>query len=829
MTFNVNETREIICYSAAMITTDGMWQNDNPLNYSLPLFILQVMLVVITTHLFVFLLKPIRQPRVIAEILGGIILGPSVLGRSEAFRELVFPMRGVLMIETMGNVGILYFIFLVGVGMDASALRRIGKKAVIVAVSGMVLPFAMGALFTLFLMELSGEEHSRGAYIIFLGVVLSITAFPVLARILAELKLIDTELGRVAISAALVNDGCAWVLLIISVSMVEKERPTLTPLMIFLASAAFVAIHAFAVRPLILRIIRKTPEGESFSNFHMCMILAGVMISGFITDAIGTHSILGAFVFGLTIPNGPLGFALVERLEDFISGIFLPLFFANSGLMTDVGLLKGFGVWATLVLLVVLACIGKIAGTIAVAVYFQMSVSEGAVLGFLMNTKGLVEFIVLSIGKEQNVLTEESFAAMVVMTLIMTGIIVPAVTAIHRPSRGFISYKRRTIQLSKRDAEFRVLVCLHTPRNVPTVINLLEASNPTKLSPICIYVLHLVELSGRTSALRVFQNSSKPNHPALTRTQEQTDTIIHAFENYEEYSDHVSVQPLTAFSPYSTIHEDICNLAQDKRVAFIIMPFHKQRTVDGRMEAINMTFRSVNRNVLTNAPCSVGILVDRGFNGSNPLPTAQMALHVIVLFFGGPDDREALSYGWRMSQHPGIRLTVMHFVSGEEVMRRNVNPDEPMVLTVETDKGIEKQLDEKLMNWFQTSQVNNNSVVYIEKVVNNGEQTVAAIRSMDDFHDLFIIGRGQGMISPLTSGLTDWSECPELGAIGDLLASSDFVATTSVLIVQQYVGVGLEGDELGTPEDTVLTNEEYVNQINDHSTPPKGPNNTEHS
>ncbi|KAJ1405045.1 Sodium/solute symporter superfamily [Sesbania bispinosa] len=776
-----NEVQDIVCYSPFMITTNGIWQGDNPLNYSLPLLILQVMLVVIATRIFVFILKPIRQPRVIAEILGGILLGPSVLGRNKTFADAVFPLRSVMVIETMANVGLLYFLFLVGVEMDVSSLRRVGRKAVAIAIA----------------------------------------AFPVLARILAELKLVNTEIGRVALSSALINDMCSWILLAIAIAVSEHEKPTFASLMVLLSSVAFVAFHIFIVKPAIFWIIRKTPEG--------------VMISGFMTDFIGTHSVFGAFVFGMTIPHGPLALALVEKLEDFVSGLLLPLFFAISGLKTNIALVTGFFTWGTLILLVVLACIGKIAGTIIAAVYYQMSLTEGAALGLLMNTKGLVEVILLNIGRDSKLLDEGSFAIMVIMTVLMTAIIVPGISAIYKPSsKGFISYKRRTIQMSKKDAEFRVLVCIHTPRNVPTMINLLEASNPTKKSPICIYVLHLVELSGRTSALLIVHNSTRPDHPALNRTRAQSDHIINAFENYEQHADHVSVQPLTAISPYSTMHEDICNLAEDKRVAFIIIPFHKQQTVDGGMEVTNMAFRTVNQNVLANAPCSVGILVDRGLNGSNRMAADQVCHNVAVLFFGGPDDREALSYGWRMSEHQGISLTVMRFVPGEDIVGPRMNPsqnqDEPRILTVETDEDTEKQLDEKLINWFMESHANDDSIIYIEKMVNNGEETVAAIRSLGDVHGLFIVGRGQGMISPLTAGLTDWSECPELGAIGDLLASSDFVATASVMVVQQYIGAGSEGDWLGTPDGTTLTNEEFVNQISYHSTPPKGHTvfNTEH-
>lgn len=419
------------------------------------------------------------------------------------------------------------------------------------------------------------------------------------------------------------------------------------------------------------------------------------------------------------------------------------------------------------------------------------------------------------------VFDEESFAVMVVITVIMTAIIVPAVSIIYRPSRSSIYYKRRTIEISKTDTELRLLVCIHTPRNVPTMINLLEATNPTKNSPICVYVLHLVELSGRTSAMLIVHNTGKPDLPALNRTEAQSDHIIKAFENYEQHVSYISVQPLTAISPYSTMHEDICNLAADKRVSLIIVPFHKQQTVDGGMEATNMSYRAINQNVLAHAPCSVGILVDRGLSGSNRLAGSQVSHHIAVLFFGGPDDREALCYAWRMVEHQAITLTIMRFVPGEQVepsfqQQENKHMDGPRELTVQTDRDIQKQLDEKLLNEFRMRCGEDNSVGFIEKVVNNGEDTVAAIRTMDDVHDLFVVGRGQGMISPLTAGLTDWSECPEIGAIGDLLASSDFAATASVLVVQQYVGQGTLYEGMETPNN----GEDYITDFSYCSTSP---------
>ncbi|XP_074308608.1 cation/H(+) antiporter 15 [Silene latifolia] len=791
----------IVCYAPTMITTLGIWQGDNPLDYSLPLFIVQLTLVVLVTRILVFLLKPLRQPRVIAEILGGVILGPSLLGRSEKFGKVIFPLRSVMLLETMANIGLLYFMFLVGVEMDIAVVKRTGRKAISIALGGMILPFVIGCTFSLVIQSEAGTH--QGTFVLFLGVALAVTAFPVLARVLAELKLINTEMGRIAMSSALVSDICAWILLALAIALAETKSSSITSLWVILASTGFVVLCFFLVRPLIMWIVRRTPEGEPVSDYYICLILTGVVIAGFLTDAIGTHSVFGAFVFGLVIPNGPLGLALIEKLEDFVSGLLLPLFFAISGLKTDVRNVRGTNTWWNLMIVILLACIGKVAGTTAVACFYKMPLREGITLGLLMNTKGLVEMIILNVGKDEKVIDDSSFSIMVIAAVIMTSLIGPLVTTIYRPAKRFVSYKRRTIQSSKLDAELRVLVCVHTPRNVPTIINLLEASNATKRSPICVYVLHLVELTGRASAMLIVHNTRKSGRPAQNRTQAQSDHIINAFESYEENAAHVSVQPLTAISPYSSMHEDVCNLAEDKRVAFIIIPFHKQQTVDGGMENTNPAFRMVNQNILANSPCSVGILVDRGLTGSTLAPN-RVSHNVAVLFFGGPDDREAIAYAWRMSDHSSTTVTVMRFIPGEDASRSIVDQtpehDDPKVLTVMTDSEHERQQDEEYIKEFQMKTANNGSITYCERVVNNAEETVDAIRSIESVHDLYIVGRGQGMISPLTAGLTDWSECPELGAIGDMLASSDFAATVSVLVIQQYIGAGAQSEGLATPD-----------------------------
>ncbi|TVU36600.1 hypothetical protein EJB05_18539 [Eragrostis curvula] len=788
----------VVCYSPMMITTNGIWQGVNPLEFSLPLFILQMSIIVITTRFLVILLKPFRQPRVIAEILSGVVLGPSLLGQLDVWANMVFPQRSLLTLETVAHLGLLYFLFLVGLEMDIDVIKRSGKKALFVAIAGMALPFCIGiATSFIFRHQVSRNVHQT-SFLLFLGVALSVTAFPVLARILAEIKLLNTELGRIAMSAAIVNDMCAWILLALAIAISEVDSTALSSLWVLLSGVLFVLFCFYAVRPGMWWLIRRIPEGEGVSDMQVSLILTGVMLAGVCTDAIGIHSVFGAFVYGLVIPSGPLGVALIEKLEDFVTGLLLPLFFAISGLRTNVRRIRDPITVGLLILVFIMASFAKIMGTIIIAALYTMPFREGIALGFLMNTRGLVEMIVLNIGRDKEVLDDESFAVMVLVSVVMTTLVTPVVLGVHRTKRRLVGYKRRNLQRIRHDSELRMLACVHTTRNVPSVLSLLDLSNPNKRSPIFIYALHLVELTGRASnMLAAAAASASKRSGSASSLPAVTDHIFNAFEEYERLTGGVSIQTLAAVSPYQTMHEDVSVLAEDKHVSLIVVPFHKQQTVDGGMEPINPNVRSFNEHLLSASPCSVAILVDRGLSAA----AARMASehNVALFFFGGPDDREALAYAWRMVEHPGVALTVVRFLP-PDYRARTVSgqayrpaPDaDSRAITISPEGRSELEMDEDYLHEFRSRNQGNSAISYSLKTVGNSEETVAAIRSMDtSLHELYIVGRRPGEAgSPMTSALEEWMENPELGPIGDMLVSSDFSMSVSLLVIQQYVVAG---------------------------------------
>ncbi|PPR90371.1 hypothetical protein GOBAR_AA30314 [Gossypium barbadense] len=761
-----------VCSAPMKATSNGAFQKENPLDFALPLLIVQIILVVSFTRLLAFLLRPLRQPRVIAEIIGGILLGPSALGRYQKFLDIIFPKKSMTVLDTLANIGLLYFLFLVGLELDIRAIRRTGTNSLIIAVAGISLPFILGIGASVVLRSTVNKGVSNIVFLVFMGVALSITAFPVLARILAELKLLTTDVGRIAMSAAAVNDVVAWILLALAIALSGSDSSYLVSVWVLLCGTAFIVFSIFVLKPILSVMARRSPEGEPVKELYICITLSIVLAAGLITDIIGIHALFGAFVVGIIIPkDGPFAGVLIEKIEDLVSGLFLPLYFASSGLKTNVATIEGAQSWGLLVLVIFTACFGKIVGTVVLAMLFKVPFIEALALGVLMNTKGLVELIVLNIGKDRKVLNDQTFAILVLMALFTTFITTPIVMAVYKPARKGKPYKNRRIQRQDLDSELRVLACFHSTRNIPTLINLIESSRGTrKKGQLCIYAMHLMELSERSSAISMIHKARKNGLPFWNKKPGDQNHMVIAFEAYQQLRS-VVIRPMTAISPLNSIHEDICTSADRKRAALIIIPFHKHQRVDGTMESLGHSFHLVNQRVLRHAPCSVGILVDRGLGGTTQVVASEVSYSVVVPFFGGQDDREALAYGMRMAEHPGIKLTLIKFTPKPETALNHPK----------ADVGAESKKDNDIFSEFLNLSKSSESVKHEAIAMGSREDVIAALRSMSN-STLFLVGR----TSPAMPLSDRSSDCPELGHVGSYLASSDFSTTSSILVIQQY-------------------------------------------
>ncbi|KAK7396504.1 hypothetical protein VNO78_17555 [Psophocarpus tetragonolobus] len=781
MTFNTG---------AMKTTSDGAWQGDNSLNHALPLLIIQTVLVVFVTRTLAFLFKPLRQPKVVAEIIGGILLGPSAIGRNKRFMHKVFPSWSTSVLESVASIGLIFYLFLVGLELDLSTIRRSGKRAFKIAVAGIVLPFVFAVGVTFLLQRaIRSENHNIGylQHFVFLGVSLSITAFPVLARILAELKLLTTRVGETAMAAAAFNDVAAWVLLALAVALAgQGHKGTLfTSIWVLLSGVVFVAAMMMLVRPMMNWVAKKCSGEEGMLEESMvCLTLAGVMISGLVTDMIGIHSIFGGFIFGLTIPKGSeFANRLTKRIEDFVSTLLLPLYFASSGLKTDVTRLRSVLDWGLLLFVTFTACAGKIFGTFAVALMCTVSLRESFTLGVLMNTRGLVELIVLNIGKEKKVLNDEMFTILVLMAIFTTFITTPIVLAVYKPSRILNLGSKKPSRLTDMEDKFRILACIHGPGNIPSLINFIEFIRGTNNCRLKLYVMQLTELTDSSSSILMVQHSRKNGFPFINRLQRgaKHDQIATAFQTYGEVGQ-VTVHHLTSISLLSTMHEDICHVAEKKHVAMIIMPFHK-RWVEEHQEAteedLGQGWREVNQRVLQNAPCSVALQVNRWGGRRYPQqPETSVAAtkRVCIIFIGGPHDRKVLELGSRIAAHPAIRMLLVRFTSYKA---GNEGPNHNLPTSTNWEK--EKELDEEAVNEFKAKW--QESVEYVEKNATNITEEVLSIGKAKDYN-LVIVGKRQQLESTLSTNIDFRPEHAELGPIGDLFVSSGNGITSSLLVMQ---------------------------------------------
>lgn len=380
-------------------------------------------------------------------------------------------------------------------------------------------------------------------------------------------------------------------------------------------------------------------------------------------------------------------------------------------------------------------------------------------------------------------LNDQAFAILVLMALFTTFITTPILMAIYKPARKGVPYKHRTIQRKDTETEFRILACFHSTRNIPSLINLVESSRGRKRGKLCLYAMHLMELSERSSAIAMVQKARNNGLPFWDKKRDDRDYIVIAFEAYQQLSS-VTVRPMTAISALSSIHEDICTSAHRKRAALILLPFHKHQRLDGAMESLGHTFHLVNRRALQHAPCSVGIFVDRGLGGTTQVVASEVSYSVVVPFFGGLDDCEALAYGMRMAEHPGIKLTVVKFVAPKGTSL-TFGSDAPGVISIDLLRGNNDQVgDDAIISDFKNiASKNQESITLEERLVESSQEIAGVLKSMNKCN-LFLVGR----MAP-TAPLMDTKSaeyCSELGPVGCFLASSEFSTTASVVVLQQY-------------------------------------------
>jgi Kef-type K+ transport system membrane component KefB len=428
------------------------------ITHELSILIIQIVTILAVSRAIGLLFARIGQPTVIGEILAGILLGPTLLGTWQPeFFQFLFPVESLPNLKFISQIGLILFMFVIGMELDMGVLRSRFKDAIFISHVGILFPFTFGVGLAYYLYsDFAPSTVPFLAFGLFMGVSMSVTAFPVLARIVKERKLSKTRLGILAITTAAIDDVTAWCLLAIVIAIV-KAGSLASALVTISLSVLFVLFMLFVLRPFMIRLGNIYSNRESISRGIIAMIFITMLCSAWATEIIGIHALFGAFLAGVVMPpNMNFRKILVEKTEDVALVLLLPLFFVFTGLRTQINLLSEPSLWKICALVVSVAIAGKFLGAFTASKLTGQSWKDSLSLGALMNTRGLMELIVLNIGFDLGILSSEIFAMLVVMALLTTFVTGPALSFIDFIFRSDAATK--PISSEKRNDVYKVLI-----------------------------------------------------------------------------------------------------------------------------------------------------------------------------------------------------------------------------------------------------------------------------------------------------------------------------------------------------------------------------------
>ena len=388
--------------------------------------IMQIAVIIITARGVGRLFRMIGQPQVVGEMVAGLLLGPSVFGAlAPGLFHRVFPSESLGYLNALSQIGLLLFMFMIGLELDLRLLRGRAHAALLISQAGIAVPFVLGLLLASWLYAvLAPAGVPLLSFSLFMGIAMSITAFPVLARILREKRLLGTKLGVATLAAASVDDVMAWTGLAIIVMIVRSGDATMSPAVMIAGTLTFAILMVGVVRPLMRRWSVTWRNNASQDAIAAMLVLA--LVCAWITEILGVHALFGAFLAGAIVPaNRPIVREVIHKLEDLTVVFLVPLFFAFTGLRTSLGLLQGVEMWVYALVIIAVAVAGKAGGCGIAARLSGMSWRDAAALGVLMNTRGLMELVVLNIGLDIGVIGPELYAMMVVMAIVTTFLTTP--------------------------------------------------------------------------------------------------------------------------------------------------------------------------------------------------------------------------------------------------------------------------------------------------------------------------------------------------------------------------------------------------------------------
>jgi len=605
-------------------------------------------------RLFGWVCKKIGQPSVIGEIIAGIILGPSLMGTYfPHFSTTFFPVQSLGNLQFLSQIGLILFMFVIGMDLDFKALKNKANEAVVISHASIVVPFALGMGLAYFIYRSFAPEGVNFlSFALFLGIAMSITAFPVLARIVQERGIHKTRLGTIVITCAAADDITAWCILAAVIAIV-KAGSFVSSLYVIGMAVVYVLLMLKVVRPFLRRVGDLYNSKENMSKPVVAIFFLTLIISAYATEVIGIHALFGAFMAGAVMPeNAKFRNIFIEKIEDVALVLLLPLFFVFTGLRTQIGLLNDPYLWKICGLIIVVAIAGKFFGSTIAAKIIGQSWKDSLTIGALMNTRGLMELIVLNIGFDLGILKPEIFTMMVIMALVTTFMTGPALDLINW---AFRKKGEALVSGAGNAGKYQVLLSFNRPESGVPLLKLANDLVKEMNGNASITAMHL-SLSNELHHYNVDEYEKESFEPVIVESQSLGRKIT------------------TLFKPSGDIDSDIAQVANEGRYDLLLMKLEQSifegsllgkilgfttriinpdrliNTVTGKEKLFeNSPFDDHSRLILAKSDIPVGILIDRNFQDTGK---------VFVPIF---DLRDAylLEYAFKLIRNAESQITIL--------------------------------------------------------------------------------------------------------------------------------------------------------------------------
>lgn len=633
--------------------------------HPLPILLLQIVVIIFIARIVSWVLKRIGQPAVIGEIIAGILLGPSLMGLyfPETF-DFVFPVHSLDNLHFISQIGLVLFMFNVGLELDTRVLKSSARESIVIGHASAFFPFLSGLALAYYLYpEFAPANIPLSTFALFIGITLSVSAFPVLARIAQERALHKTKTGTIAMTCAASNDLLVWSLMVVVVS-IAKSGSILSAFFALILGLIYIILMIKLVRPFLQRIGELHPGKENLSKPIVAIFFTLLILSAFISEIIGLHALFGAFLAGAIMPdNLKFRHLFIEKVEDVSIVLLLPLFFVITGLRTQIGLINEPQLWETAGLIVLVAILGKLVGITFTSKLFGQKWKEGLILSTLLNTRGLMVLIILNIGYDLGVFSSEIFTMLVLMALVTTLMTAPALSLINK---FFISGTTQTLNEISKKGKFNILISFANPEMGISLLRLANGLVKKLNDNATITVMHLVP----DSELHQFN--------AVQYESESFEKII-------DESKYLNQKIFTLFKASSDIITEISEIANKGHYDLLLIGIGKS-IFDGNLlgKMLGFTSRIINpdniigqfikkesifsnqpfdlttQSILSKTNISVGILMDKGIK----------LIQLVAVVIYSESDIFIIRFAQKLIKNSGAQIT---FVDLNDILDNHIH------------------------------------------------------------------------------------------------------------------------------------------------------------